>query len=371
MLSITINVTWRTIMGALFVGATVAVSSLTIGRAEHVTPATSVYKCSSGTACLTGDSTGSKTFGVYAEGTGGWDALHAVTTTTVGNSAISGISTGTTGTGHGVYGKSSNGNGVYGTSSGAAGVYGISTASSGVYGTSSAVGTYSAFAAGVDGNSSGYEGAGISGTSTGDGGKGVFGISWEHDSYGVEGFAAGYTSAAILAVGQGAGTQAADLFEAENSSNRDEECTIDWAANLQCSGTIQGGSPMLTRQRSETGRRVLTYSAQSATPTVEDLGAAQMRDGIANVQLPADFASVMDRSNPYYVFLTPMGDTRGLYVSMQNAAGFQVRENMHGRSNVVFQYRIVAVPLDAKNVRLPNAPATKLPPLPKLPPAEH
>ena len=143
-------------------------------------------------------------------------------------------------------------------------------------------------------------------------------------------------------------------------------CNIDPDANLSCTGAFSSGGPMLTRQRSAVGHRVLTYASQSATPTIEDLGAAQMHNGIANVEIPADFASVIDRSNPYYVFLTPMGDTGGLYVSRQNSGGFQVRENMHGRSNVTFQYRIIGVPLGAKNLRLPAAPEMKPPRLPKL-----
>jgi hypothetical protein len=309
MLSITINITWRTIMGALFVGVAVAISSLGIGRAEHVTPdkKTTVYNCSTGTACLTGNSSGSKTWGIYAEGTSN-DALHAITSTTSGNSAVAGISTGTSGNGHGVFGNSSNGDGVYGTSSSANGVYGFTGAGArnlaGVFGESDR-----GFGPGV---------YGYSGSSTG--------------SIGVIGEAKGGNyeqgATAVYAISDGS----PDIFAGYDVKYL-RHCTIDPNANLTCSGKVSGGA-MLTRQRSNAGRRVLTYAAQAATPTIEDLGAAQMHDGIANVEIPADFASVIDRGNPYYVFLMPMGDTRGLYVSMQNAAGFQVHENMHGRSNV-------------------------------------
>jgi hypothetical protein len=364
MLSITINVTWRTIMGALFIGAAVAISSLTIVRAEHVTPdkKKTVYKCSTGTACLTGDSSGSKTWGIYAEGASK-DALHAVTTTTVGNSAVAGISSGTSGSGNGVYGKSSNGEGVYGTS----------TTASGVYGTTSATGTPKSPLAGVYGNSSksygvyGSGALGVVGTSSTAGGAGVGGISTGDDASGVSAFGNSNNLSALVAETASDASPAPSIFIGIDGQNGDS-CVIDPDANLTCSGKISGGGEMLTRHRSQAGRRVLTYAAQAATPTIEDLGAAQMHDGTANVEIPADFASVIDRSNPYYVFLTPMGDTRGLYVSMENAAGFQVRENMHGRSNVKFQYRIIGVPLDAKNVRLPAAPEIKVPRVPKLPP---
>jgi hypothetical protein len=103
---------------------------------------------------------------------------------------------------------------------------------------------------------------------------------------------------------------------------------------------------------------VLAYAAESASRTIEDAGTARMSDGVANVQIDPAFASVMDRKW-YYVFLTPLGDTRGLYVSMKTASAFQVRETERGRSNLAFDYRIVAHPLGAKDDRLPPAPAMR------------
>jgi hypothetical protein len=91
--------------------------------------------------------------------------------------------------------------------------------------------------------------------------------------------------------------------------------------------------------------------------------------GVARVALDDDFASTIDRSTPYHVFLTPLGDTRGLYVSRKTASGFEVRESQGGRSSVDFDYRIVARPLDAKSDRLPIAPAMRKPRLKLMLPA--
>jgi hypothetical protein len=82
--------------------------------------------------------------------------------------------------------------------------------------------------------------------------------------------------------------------------------------------------------------------------------------GIANVRIDLAFASVTDHKW-YYVFLTPLGDTRGLYVSMKTVWAFQVRETEHGHSTLEFDSRIVAHPLDAENDRLPLAPAMRRP----------
>jgi hypothetical protein len=105
---------------------------------------------------------------------------------------------------------------------------------------------------------------------------------------------------------------------------------------------------------------VLAYATESATATIEDVGTGRMVGGVANVSIDPAFASVMD-GKWYYVFLTPLGDTRGLYVSEKAAASFQVRESEGGRSRLAFDYRIVAHPLDAKNDRLPLAPRVRMP----------
>jgi hypothetical protein len=148
------------------------------------------------------------------------------------------------------------------------------------------------------------------------------------------------------------------IFEGFNAST-DGLCTIDYNATLSCTGGAVVKN-VRTRHTDANGEHVLAYAAESATATIEDVGTSRMVAGVANVQIDPAFASVMDRKW-YYVFLTPLGDTRGLYVSMKTASGFQVRENEGGRSRVEFDYRIVAHPLDAKNDRLPLAPAMRRP----------
>jgi hypothetical protein len=311
-------------MGAIAIGMAVAVSSIGIVRAEHAKPDKSkTYSCSTGAACVEGRSTGSSTAGVYGTASIA-DGVHGVTTG-AGSSGVSGISTGTTGTAHGVYGRSSNGQGVYGTSSSSNGVEGHSSASNGL-----AVAGYA-------------ENAG-SGNGTGVYGNGYFGL-WADGSY-----------AAVVAEVDSTYSYIFQGFDTANNA----QCLMDWNANLTCTGTIQGGSQMSLRHKTADGRHVLAYAAQSASPTIEDVGTGRMSEGVANVQIDSAFASVTDHKW-YYIFLTPLGDTRGLYVSMKTASAFQVRETEHGRSSLEFDYRIVAHPIDAKNDRLPEAPPMRRP----------
>ena len=80
-----------------------------------------------------------------------------------------------------------------------------------------------------------------------------------------------------------------------------------------------------------------------------------MVGGVANVRIDPAFASVTDHKW-YYVFITPLGDTLGLYVSTKSTSASQVRETEHGRSTLEFDYRIVAHPFDAKNDRFHSLP---------------
>jgi hypothetical protein len=332
--------------GALLLGASLALSSATVvsgATRAHPDAAAKSIKCSLGAKayCLTVQDTGKggALEGEAKSGTG----VFGTSSYGVGVSGSSPISAG-------VYGYSSavNSAGVFGSSPYSDGVYGISSTGTGVGGLSSS-------GAGVSGSSSPY-GYGVYGS----GGIGIYGTGAVS---GVEGESAGSGGEALFALAEGAYTS---IFHGENSVTGGF-CDMDGSGDLSCSGTINGSVRVQVQHTTSQNRHVLAYASESATPTIEDLGAARMRDGVADVEIPSDFASVIDRSNAYYVFLTAMGDTRGLYVSMQSASRFQVRENMHGRSNVEFEYRIIAVPLGAKDVRLPNAPRIKPPVMPKLP----
>jgi hypothetical protein len=322
------------VVGMISVGMAIALSSFSVVRAEHAKPATNkTFSCSSGTACVEGNASGSATNGVYGSasgsgthgvyGTSNWAGVTGYTSSTNGGSGVSGVSTETSGNAHGVYGKSSNGVGVYGTSTSA------------------------------------QNGDGVEGTTNSENGNGVYGHfgGGDYGGYGVMG-ESNDTTGAYGALGAQADNSLTWIFQGVNTETNGF-CGIDPHGNLTCSGTI-GGSAMQVQQPNNSGRHVLSYASQSASATIEDVGTARMYDGVANVQINPDFASVMDH-RWYYVFLTPLGDTRGLYVSVKKPSEFQVRETEHGRDALAFDYRIVAHPLGASSDRLPTAPAMRRP----------
>ncbi len=286
---------------------------------------------------------------------------------------------GTSSTNSGLLGNSSASYGVVGrthnasTTVGRAGVLGTDlnpnggTANAGVLGTSAAgtgIAGQSDSGYGVSGTSNDYfavvgqstSGTGVYGQSL-ENGPGVYGISGS--GYGVGAFS--YNGeAALLAVDNNSSGVAilaqaptgAAVFDGFNADTGDV-VSIDASGNMILAGTLtQKGSPMIATA-SSVGPQVATFGERSSSATVEDMGEARLVSGHAFVPLDRTFASVIDKTAKYLVFLTPEGDNRGLYASGYSAAGFNVTESGGGHSTLSFDYRVVAKPYDAASVRLP------------------
>jgi len=105
-------------------------------------------------------------------------------------------------------------------------------------------------------------------------------------------------------------------------------------------------------KKTSSGAKLKTYLASQSLPTMEDFGEGQLVNGQAAVPLEHQFASTIDTSRSYLVFITPEGDSNGLFVASKSANGFVVRESKGGHSTLAFQYRIVAHPYGDASTRL-------------------
>jgi hypothetical protein len=121
------------------------------------------------------------------------------------------------------------------------------------------------------------------------------------------------------------------------AAGKDGTCAFASDGDLGCTGRVKA----LVSVASNT-RTVETYSVQSPENWLEDFGSATLSGGTAHVALDPAFAETVTASADYHVFLTPRGDSRGLYVTNVTPSGFEVRESGGGRSSLAFDYRIVA-----------------------------
>jgi len=256
---------------------------------------TSTADTATGTFGLASAATGA-TVGVWGRSQSGTDGA---TGTRGEATAPSGATTGVLGrvsspAGIAVRGIGGSGVGVFGGSGGNIGVYADSASSTAVFATSPARGVWGRTTAGI----------GVFAQATAGG-------TVQNRSYG------------LYAAAPGPGW--AGYFE----------------GNVYVTGqVIQAGAAASTATAADGSTRAV-YSVDSAEPLVEDVGEGKLVGGRAEVKLDPDFAAIAD-GGTYQVFLTPEGDSKGLYVTEKSPGGFVVREQQNGTASLAFAYRVVA-----------------------------
>ena len=122
-------------------------------------------------------------------------------------------------------------------------------------------------------------------------------------------------------------------------------CRIQEDGDLICAGTKSAAV------NTTLGPRRL-FAIESPENWFEDFGGGQLVDGQATVAIEPLFLETVNTGVDYRVFLTPLGDCRGLYVASKTPTSFEVRELGGGEANIAFDYRIVAKRLGYESLRL-------------------
>jgi len=128
---------------------------------------------------------------------------------------------------------------------------------------------------------------------------------------------------------------------------------LDNSGDLTIAGNLTTGKAPTSMTVTSTGKKVRMYGTQQSVRTLEDIGEAQLVGGAAVVRLEPTFASAIDTSTPYLVFITPQGRSSGLYVTQKTPSSFTVRQYNGAPSSVAFDYRIVAKPYGSTDQRMP------------------
>ena len=232
----------------------------------------------------------------------------------------------------GLYASSGNGPGVVGVSEGGRGLH------PGVYGDSSNIGVFgrSDTGLGVFGASTSSVLAAVRGDS--DRYTGVEGISYATDpeTAGVHGYS--YSSNGVY----GYSHNSVGVLGVTRSFNG--------LGGLFAGGLVCMWGPKAAAVPHRDGSMRLLYSMESPESWFEDFGRARLVRGRARVKLDREFSAVI-HTGDYHVFLTPQGDSRGLYVSRKTRTGFEVREQQGGTSSLAFSYRVVG---RRKDIRAPR-----------------
>jgi len=201
----------------------------------------------------------------------------------------------------------------------------------GVSGQSANIGTFGyGWANGVEGYDATNRGTGVLGTSTNGYATGVYGTATTYgvfgsgNTYGVVGESSGY----VGVYGQGP------------------------TYGLYSDGAIGSETYSAAVTALPDNRVVEFYSVASTENWFEDYGTGQLHNGAVTVTLDPTYAQAVNADAGYHVFLTPNGDCEGLYVTRKTATSFEVHELRAGKSNIEFDYRIVAHRRGLEGVRM-------------------
>jgi hypothetical protein len=260
--------------------------------------------------------------------------------------------------GFGVVGVGAPGDGVRGIASGAApsghGVAGF-TASANHAG---ALGETSAGGVGVQGRSSNQ-------AVRGDGGS--FGIVGTGTATAVDGRGVGAGTFGVVGVGGVAGVWGGNRTSGGigvvGVPGPTSGGITPWAGRFDGSVQVNGrlfvngalfvtGSPKSSVVPHPDGSERVMHTVEAPESWFEDVGRAQLRRGVARVEVDPDFAAASGLGDDYHVFLTPEGPSNGLYVTDRSSAGFEVREQGEGTSEISFSYRIMTKRADVGAGRL-------------------
>jgi len=125
----------------------------------------------------------------------------------------------------------------------------------------------------------------------------------------------------------------AGVFRIRNGTKQDV-CTVNESGDLVCIGTK---SAMVSIQNQT--RKM--YAVESPEVWFEDFGSGTLTQGSGWIPIDPLFAATVDLKD-YHVFVTPLGDCRGLYVTKKSADSFEVHELGNGKTNIRFDYRLIA-----------------------------
>ena len=268
---------------------------------------------------------------------------------------------------YGVWGESKDWNGVWGTSDSGRGVRGDSMTSDGVTGSTS--GTVHSGVAGFNDNTQG--------SSEGVYGSGQYGVRGVGRHTGVEGQGLdGTVGTGVVGWGANAGVMA---FSYTNN-NAAYFGSLTSAAYIVGDVYVFGAFSVADKQLKSAivqhpdGSHRKLYCMESPECWFEDFGIGQLHEGEADVRLDHDFAALV-HTDSYHVFVTPYGDSNGLFVAHMRPHSFVVREQQGGKHSLEFAYRVVARRRDVTVTRLepfqmpvPPVAPTRPPQTPRQPP---
>lgn len=102
------------------------------------------------------------------------------------------------------------------------------------------------------------------------------------------------------------------------------------------------------------GNKTVTYAATSTTVDVSTKGTGKLVNGTAKIVFDSNYSELTAKDKPVIVTVTPMGETKGVYIAEVTNDGFIVKENGNGTSNASFYWIAIGEKTNARELNVPS-----------------
>lgn len=104
----------------------------------------------------------------------------------------------------------------------------------------------------------------------------------------------------------------------------------------------------------KSGEKVATYVPTSTTVDISTKGTGKLVNGTATITFDKNYSSLTAKNKPVIVTVSPMGETKGVYVSEVTNNGFVIKENGNGKSNASFYWIAIGEKNNAEEMNVPS-----------------
>ncbi|MBU0487476.1 MAG: collagen-like protein [Bacteroidetes bacterium] len=122
---------------------------------------------------------------------------------------------------------------------------------------------------------------------------------------------------------------------------------------LYVDGTSYSNDNMVKLCAGDDGNKVPAYVATSTKVTVYASGKGNLVHGKASVGFEKNFSDIISQSEPVIVTVSPLGASKGIYISSIDTDGFSVIENEGGNSAIEFTWIAIGVQKGYENPVVP------------------
>jgi hypothetical protein len=100
--------------------------------------------------------------------------------------------------------------------------------------------------------------------------------------------------------------------------------------------------------------KIVTYVPTSTTIDVSTKGTGKLVNGYAKISFDKNYSQLTAKDKPVIVTVSPMGETKGVYISEVTNDGFIVKENGNGNSNASFYWIAIGEKNNASEMNVPS-----------------